>query len=114
MARTLPRRSLIRPENPHCAAAGECCTAASDQRFSTLRKEEYGSQLAELSSGTLGKLDEFLPAHWSHGNPIDVLGDAGAERFSQAIAIARDDPNTDGVLAILPPPGITAAQDFAH
>src|SRR4051794_16775083 len=39
MARTLPRRSLIHPENPHCAAARECCTAASDQRLSTLREE---------------------------------------------------------------------------
>src|SRR4051794_39473834 len=39
MARTLPRGRVIRPKKPHCAATGECCTAASDQHPSTLREE---------------------------------------------------------------------------
>src|SRR5918993_3591439 len=39
MVFTLPRRSLIRPENPSCPATGECCTPASDQRPPAFREE---------------------------------------------------------------------------
>ena len=35
-----------------------------------------GGQLAPLSQATLDALDKVLPPFWSHGNPIDVLGDA--------------------------------------
>jgi acetyltransferase len=53
----------------------------------------------------------LLPAHWSHGNPIDILGDAGPERYSRALEIAAKDPNSDGLLVILAPQGMT---DPAH
>jgi hypothetical protein len=48
MARTLPRRSCIRPEEPHCAPAGECCTAASDQPLNAPR-----------GSAALARADQF-------------------------------------------------------
>ena len=51
--------------------------------------------------------DAFLPAHWSHNNPIDVLGDADPERYAQALEIASKDPNSDGLLVILAPQGMT-------
>jgi acetyltransferase len=66
-----------------------------------------GGELANLSAESIAKLNEFLPAHWSHGNPVDVLGDADAERFGKAVAIAAADPATDGLLAILTPQGMT-------
>jgi len=62
-----------------------------------------GGELAELSPESLQRLDEFLPAHWSHGNPIDVLADTDSERFARAIEIASQDPNSDGLLVILAP-----------
>ena len=37
---------------------------------------ESGGQLASLDPGTLEALNQLLPVHWSHGNPVDVLGDA--------------------------------------
>ncbi|MBZ5665390.1 MAG: bifunctional acetate--CoA ligase family protein/GNAT family N-acetyltransferase [Acidobacteriia bacterium] len=62
-----------------------------------------GGELAELSPETVQRLDEFLPAHWSHGNPIDVLADTDSERFARALEIASQDANSDGLLVILVP-----------
>jgi len=66
-----------------------------------------GGELAALSEGSLKRLDSFLPPHWSHNNPIDVLGDADAERYARAIEIAIEDPLSDGLLAVLAPQGMT-------
>ncbi len=68
-----------------------------------------GGQLAELSEHTRAALDAFLPPHWSHGNPIDILGDASPERYAKAVELAAQDPNSDGVLAILTPQAMTDA-----
>ena len=62
-----------------------------------------GGELAELSPDSLKKLDEFLPAHWSHNNPIDVLADTDSERYARALEIASQDPNSDGLLVVLVP-----------
>ena len=40
-----------------------------------------GGKLATLSADTLRRLDEVLPATWSHANPVDIIGDAPAERY---------------------------------
>lgn len=48
-----------------------------------------GRSLAELSAQALADLDRLLPAHWGHGNPIDVLGDAGSERSMPRHWISR-------------------------
>jgi acetyltransferase len=68
-----------------------------------------GGQLAPLTGTSLAMLNALLPAHWSHNNPIDVLGDAMPERFSRAVEIAADDPNSDGTLAVLTPQAMTDA-----
>lgn len=66
-----------------------------------------GGKLAELSPETTAKLDELLPPHWSHANPVDILGDADPHRYAEAIRITLDDPNSDGLLAILTPQAMT-------
>jgi len=48
-----------------------------------------------------------LPEHWSHNNPIDILGDADPDRYAEALKIASQDPNTDGLLVILTPQAMT-------
>jgi len=73
-----------------------------------------GGELARLSETTLQKLDEFLPAHWSHGNPVDVLGDADSDRYAKAIEIAAQDPNSDGLLVVLAPQGMTNPTEIAE
>jgi acetyltransferase len=73
-----------------------------------------GGELAEITPETVQKLNEFLPAAWSHSNPIDVLGDAGADRYAKSLAIAADDANSDGLLVILTPQAMTAATETAE
>jgi acetyltransferase len=64
---------------------------------------ESDGELARLAPSTLEALDSFLPAAWSHGNPIDILGDADPERYAGALEVTANDPNSDGLLAILTP-----------
>ena len=66
-----------------------------------------GGQLAALSDATRGELDRLLPPHWSHGNPVDILGDASAERYAEALAVAATDEHSDGLLVILTPQAMT-------
>ncbi len=66
-----------------------------------------GGELAMLSEDSQQALNAFLPAHWSHANPIDILGDADPERYARALEIAMQDPNSDGLLVILAPQGMT-------
>jgi len=63
--------------------------------------------LARLSEGTLAKLNENLPAFWSHGNPVDVLGDARAKRIAKATQFVLEDEGVDAVLVILTPQAMT-------
>jgi len=73
-----------------------------------------GGELTKLSTESLEALDRFLPAHWSHGNPIDILGDADPDRYERATEIALADPNSDGLLVILAPQGVTNPADVAE
>src|SRR5512133_2013666 len=73
-----------------------------------------GGELAELSESTLQALDKVLPSHWSHGNPIDILGDADPERYAQALEIAAKDPNSDGLLVALTPQAMTDPTETAR
>src|SRR5579863_9963835 len=66
-----------------------------------------GGELAELSTATNQALDKVLPPHWSHNNPVDIIGDAGPERFEQAVEIVTGDPDVDGLLVIMTPQGMT-------
>ncbi len=66
-----------------------------------------GGELAQISRETMDELNAFLPGPWSHGNPIDILGDASPERYAKALEIAAKDPNSDGLLVVLTPQAMT-------
>ncbi|MCE5294252.1 MAG: bifunctional acetate--CoA ligase family protein/GNAT family N-acetyltransferase [Chlamydiales bacterium] len=66
-----------------------------------------GAKIPALSDETKNKLNAFLPAAWSHSNPIDILGDADAERYSKTLEVLADDKDSDGVLVILSPQDMT-------
>jgi acetyltransferase len=74
----------------------------------------FGGELAELSQESMDALNEALPPHWSHGNPIDILGDADPERYAQALAIAAKDANSDGLLVALTPQAMTDPTETAR
>ena len=92
-----------RPKGPRLAIvtnAGGPGVLAADGLLSN------GGQLAQLSADSMKALNELLPPHWSHNNPIDMLGDALPERYAKVIDIAAHDPNIDGLLAITCPQGM--------
>ncbi|MEP7307682.1 MAG: GNAT family N-acetyltransferase [Acidobacteriota bacterium] len=64
-------------------------------------------ELAVLPDATLEELDRLLPPHWSHNNPVDLLGDASPEHYAQALAIAAANHDSDGLLVILTPQAMT-------
>ncbi|HJX25071.1 MAG TPA: bifunctional acetate--CoA ligase family protein/GNAT family N-acetyltransferase [Chthoniobacterales bacterium] len=75
---------------------------------------ECGGKLAELSPQSYDALDKLLPPHWSRGNPVDILGDADADRYQKAVDIVAHDQNNDGLLAILTPQAVTESSATAE
>ena len=63
--------------------------------------------LAELSADSIDKLSAVLPGHWSHSDPVDILGDATSERYRAATDIILADGNVDGLLVLLAPQAMT-------
>jgi acetyltransferase len=95
----------------HCLPAGPrlamLTNAGGPGVMATDELLERRGVLAELTSETIKSLDAKLPPHWSHGNPVDVLGDAGPDRFAESLKMVLSDPNVDAVLAILTPQAMT-------
>lgn len=74
----------------------------------------HGLEPAELSQTTIKQLDEFLPANWSRGNPVDILGDSPPQHYLQAVRICLDAPEVDGLLLLCSPAGTLNLPDLAH
>ncbi len=72
-----------------------------------------GGIMAELGPDTRAGLDSCLPPTWSRGNPVDIIGDAPAERYAAALRVLLQAPEVDGVLFIHAPTAIVAAPEIA-
>jgi len=75
---------------------------------------QLGLPLASLTPATVEKLQQVLPATWSHGNPVDLIGDASAERYRAAVMACLDDSGVDGALVILTPQAMTNPIEVAE
>ena len=79
------------------------------------RLAELGGIAPPLSADVVAKLDAVLPPTWSKANPIDIAGDADAERYLAALDVLLADPSSDAVLvmnvetAVAPAAGIAEA-----
>jgi len=71
------------------------------------RASDLNVPLAELMPQTIDKLSAALPQHWSHSDPVDILGDADSERYRTATEIVLADQNVDGLLVLLTPQAMT-------
>ena len=92
-----------RPRGPHLSIvtnAGGPGVLATDSLIAT------GGELTLLTPETIHELSSILSVYWSHGNPVDVLADADADRFAKAVEIVSKDPHSDGLLAIIAPQGV--------
>jgi acetyltransferase len=74
---------------------------------------ELGGKLAELSENSMDEMNVVLPALWSHGNPIDILGDADVERYEKVMAVCLNDPGVDGLLVIFTPQYVVGPEELA-
>jgi acetyltransferase len=73
-----------------------------------------GGRLAQLGDDTLARLDGVLPATWSRGNPVDIIGDATPERFLAAIDVLKGSQETDAVLFTTSPTALIDSSDLAR
>lgn len=71
-----------------------------------------GGELAVLNSETAARLDDVLPATWSHANPVDIIGDADGERYAAALTVLLEERSADGIL-VLNCPTAVASSDVA-
>jgi len=73
-----------------------------------------GGRLAELSEATIEALEKALPRNWSGANPIDIIGDAGGERYARALDILVADEGIDAVLIVHAPTAVVATEAVAE
>jgi acetyltransferase len=75
---------------------------------------DEGGELASLLPRTLGVLDKALPRGWSHGNPVDIVGDADGARYATALDALADDRGVGAVLAMNVPTALTSSVEAAR
>jgi acetyltransferase len=73
-----------------------------------------GGRLAELSAATIARLDAALPRTWSRGNPVDIIGDAPAKRYADALGILREEPGIDAMLVLNCPTALASSAAAAR
>jgi len=99
---------------PHGRRLGIVTNAGGPGVMATDELIELGGQLAKLSDESIRQLNSALPPYWSRGNPIDVLGDAGIDRYVTALNVCLNDPEVDGVLVAYTPQGAASPADLAR
>ncbi|MHB1252558.1 MAG: acetate--CoA ligase family protein, partial [Candidatus Humimicrobiaceae bacterium] len=75
--------------------------------------EENNITMPALEKETIDKLKEFLPEAANFNNPVDVLGDALADRYKKALEIIIKDKNVDAIIILLTPQAMTQAYETA-
>jgi acetyltransferase len=68
---------------------------------------DHGGRLAALSRPTLEQLGRVMPPDWTRSNPVDLIGNADAARYAEAMEAVLDDPNTDAILVMNCPTALT-------
>jgi acetyltransferase len=81
--------------------------------LATDRLIEEGGHLATLDAATLEKLNKVLPPTWSHANPVDIIGDADAERYAKAVGVLMQAPDIDALLVAYCPTAIASSAEAA-
>lgn len=75
---------------------------------------DYGVEPVSLEPRTIDELSKILPPHWSHGNPVDILGDATAHRYKSAVEICMNAKEVKGILILLSPVAMTRPSEIAE
>jgi acetyl coenzyme A synthetase (ADP forming)-like protein len=75
---------------------------------------ERGLELAELSQESRNRLENEMPEETTIHNPLDVIGDAGHERYSSALEALGEDGNVDSIIVLLTPQANTEIRKTAR
>lgn len=75
---------------------------------------DRGGKLAELGPALRTQLDSFLPSAWSHADPVDIVGDADAARYRNALSALLQDEGNDAVLVMHCPTALSQSEEAAH
>lgn len=75
--------------------------------------QDAGGTLAALSPDVLRALDAVLPSTWSRANPVDIIGDAGPDRYRAALDPLMRDRGSDAILVMQCPTASAASIDNA-
>jgi acetyltransferase len=76
--------------------------------------EAAGGRLAVLAAPTIARLDSVLPPTWSHGNPVDLIGDAPGSRYGAALEALFADDGVDAVLVLNCPTALASPEEAAR
>jgi acetyltransferase len=76
--------------------------------------EERGGRLADLSPELVASLSQSLPKAWSHGNPVDIIGDADGKRYAAAMQVLAANPATDAMLVLNCPTAVADSTEAAR
>jgi acetyltransferase len=76
--------------------------------------QDQEGTLAAFCSATTDSLNSVLPATWSHGNPVDIIGDAGGKRYADALQALLGDGQSDAILVLHCPTATVSATDAAR
>ncbi len=99
------------PQGPEVAIISN---AGGPAVFSSDAVVAEGLSMATLSEDTIAQLSKQLPRASSLVNPIDVLGDALADRYEQAIRVVFEENKVDSILVILTPQVMTEIEETAQ
>ncbi len=72
-----------------------------------------GVELATLSPALIADLDRVLPANWSRANPVDIIGDAPAQRYVDALTALRQARDA-AILFVQAPTAIVPSTEIAE
>jgi acetyltransferase len=78
------------------------------------RLVDLDGEAAELSAQTRERLDAVLPDTWSHSNPVDIVGDAGLQRYTDALDVLLEAPEVDAVFVVHVPTALAAPVEVAE
>jgi acetyltransferase len=78
------------------------------------RIADLGGALATLEPETLDELDKLLPPNWSHANPVDIAGNAPAERYAAALRVVLNDKSVDAIIVMNCPTALAPSHAAAQ
>jgi len=100
-------RALSTQPLPQGTRVAIICNAGGPGIMATDALERHGLELAYFTEDTIRKLQARLPSAANVRNPIDVMGDAMADRFEFSLDTGLADPNVDGAIVLLTPHAMT-------